>query len=55
VLDRSVSLSGDTVLAGAPKDTEEGDDAGAAYVFTKGTTWGQVCWSSGIAVRKEAT
>jgi hypothetical protein len=36
----SVALDGDTLLVGAPRDPEVGDDAGAAYVFTRiGGVW----------------
>jgi len=39
----SISLSGDTVLIGAPfDDTEKGDSSGSAYVFTRsGSSWMQ--------------
>jgi len=38
----SVSISGDTVVVGAPEDDDGGEDAGAAYVFVRtGTTWSQ--------------
>ncbi len=36
----SVSISGDTIVVGAPFENENGTDAGAAYVFQRnGTTW----------------
>jgi hypothetical protein len=36
----SVSLSGDTAIAGAPLDDGSGDNSGSAYVFTRtGTDW----------------
>ena len=36
----SVSLSGDTVVFGAPGDTDRGASAGAVYVYTRnGATW----------------
>jgi uncharacterized repeat protein (TIGR01451 family) len=39
-LGRSVSISGDTILAGAWGDDTMGGNAGAAYVFVRsGTTW----------------
>jgi hypothetical protein len=38
----SVSLSGDTALIGVPKDADNGDESGSAYIFTRtGTTWTQ--------------
>jgi len=38
----SLSMSGDTVLAGSYQDDDKGAQAGAAYVFTRtGTTWSQ--------------
>lgn len=38
----SVSISGDSVLVGAPHDDREGTDAGSAYVFVRtGGTWTQ--------------
>ncbi len=37
-----VSLSGDSVLIGANRDDDNGNDAGAAYIYTRsGTTWTQ--------------
>jgi len=39
---QSVSISGDTVVVGAPYEDTGGSAAGAAYVFTRsGTTWTQ--------------
>jgi len=32
---RSISISGDTVVVGAPGDNDRGDDSGAAYVFVR--------------------
>lgn len=41
-LGRSVSISGETVIAGAHLDDDAGNDSGAAYVFTRsGTTWAE--------------
>jgi len=39
----SVSISGDTIIVGAPNDGNDGkDDSGSAYVFTRsGSTWTQ--------------
>jgi len=38
----SVSVSGDTVVIGAPYDDELGGDSGSAYVFVRsGSTWSQ--------------
>ncbi len=38
----SVSISGDTILAGAPLDSDNGDFSGSAYVFTStGGVWSQ--------------
>lgn len=38
----SVSISGDTVLIGAPLDNQNGEKSGSAYLFTRnGTTWSQ--------------
>lgn len=43
---RSVAISGDTALVGAYWDDQNGDEAGAAYVFTRsGETW-----SSGVKI-----
>ncbi len=43
---RAVSLSGDTIAAGAPFDDDKGADSGAAFVFDRNQggadTWGQV-------------
>jgi hypothetical protein len=37
-----VDLSGDTIVAGAPREDENGTDAGAAYVFVRsGGSWAQ--------------
>ncbi|MFB5645959.1 MAG: FG-GAP repeat protein, partial [Nitrosopumilaceae archaeon] len=37
---RSVSISGDTAIAGAHRDDDVGGNSGSAYVFTRsGTTW----------------
>jgi len=39
---KSVSLSGDTALIGAPWDDDKGKESGSAYVFTRsGNTWTQ--------------
>lgn len=39
---QSVSLSGDTIVVGAPFDDDSGSSTGSAYVFTRiGTTWTQ--------------
>jgi hypothetical protein len=36
----SVSVSGDTIVIGAPYDDEKGDDSGAVYVFVRsGSSW----------------
>lgn len=41
-LGRSVAMSGDTVLAGAPGDSDFGFDSGSAYVFVRsGNAWTQ--------------
>ena len=38
----SVSISGDTIVAGANREDTGGNNAGAAYIFTRdGTTWTQ--------------
>jgi hypothetical protein len=38
----SVAISGDTILVGAPGDTERGFNAGAVYVFERsGSSWSQ--------------
>ena len=39
----SVTISGDTVVIGAPADDEIGGNAGAAYVFEKGAGWTNGC------------
>ena len=37
---RDVGISGDTVIVGAPRDDDKGNNSGSAYVFTRtGTTW----------------
>jgi FG-GAP repeat protein len=42
-LGSSVSISGDTAIAGAPGDDIGGDEAGSVYVFRRtGTAWSQV-------------
>ena len=42
LMGQSVDISGDTVVAGSPKDSTKGSSAGAAYVFTRsGTQWSQ--------------
>ncbi len=39
---RSVAISGDTVVIGAPQDDDHGIDSGSAYVFVRtGTVWSQ--------------
>jgi len=39
---QSVSISGDTVVVGAPGDDDKGNLSGSAYVFVRsGTTWSQ--------------
>ena len=42
----SVSISGDTVVVGAPRDDDAGSDSGSAYVFERNAggadNWGQV-------------
>jgi hypothetical protein len=35
---RSVAISGDTIIVGAPGDDERGENAGAAYVFVRDAT-----------------
>ncbi|MCP4696615.1 MAG: hypothetical protein GY862_07175, partial [Gammaproteobacteria bacterium] len=35
---KSVALSGDAVLIGAPMDKDSGDNSGSAYVFTRGSS-----------------
>lgn len=41
-LGTSVAVSGDTVIAGAPQDDDNGSNSGAAYVFTRtGDGWTQ--------------
>ncbi len=38
----SVALSGDTVVIGAARDDDKGNDSGSAYVFTRsGASWSQ--------------
>ncbi|MCH7984763.1 MAG: hypothetical protein IIC28_12430, partial [Chloroflexi bacterium] len=38
----SVAISGDTVVVGAPLDSDAGTDSGSAYVFVRsGTSWSQ--------------
>lgn len=38
----SVAISGDTAVIGTPRDDDNGDDSGSAYVFTRsGATWSQ--------------
>lgn len=40
---RSVALSDDTVIIGAARDDEKGEDSGSVYVFTRsGTDWSQL-------------
>lgn len=40
---RSVALSDDTVIIGAARDDEKGEDSGSVYVFTRsGTNWSQL-------------
>jgi len=40
---RSVALSDDTVIIGAARDDEKGEDSGSVYVFTRsGTSWSQL-------------
>ncbi|MEP4052501.1 MAG: FG-GAP repeat protein [Litorimonas sp.] len=39
---QSVTLLGDTLVVGAPRDDDKGEDSGSAYVFTRtGSTWSQ--------------
>jgi len=39
---QSVSISGDTVVVGAPGDDDKGNNSGSAYVFVRsGTTWSE--------------
>ena len=39
-LGEAVSISGDTVVVGAPRDDDNGDSSGSAYVFVRsGATW----------------
>lgn len=39
---QSLALSGDTVIIGAPRDDDNGENAGSVYVFTRvGTNWQQ--------------
>jgi hypothetical protein len=38
----AVSISGDTVLVGSPRDDQQGEESGAAYIFTRsGDVWTQ--------------
>ena len=40
---RSVALSDDTLIIGAARDDEKGEDSGSVYVFTRsGTNWSQL-------------
>ena len=43
---RSVSISGDTVVIGAPKNDDNGSNSGSAYIFNRdqggADNWGQV-------------
>ena len=39
---QSVGISGDSVVVGAPGNSDDGDSSGSAYVFTRsGTTWSE--------------
>ena len=40
---RAVAIDGDTIVVGAPSNSEAGGEAGAAYVFERsGVAWPQV-------------